>query len=1023
MHKLIAQVYVLFAWYSITAQPSQSAFLHYTTDQGLSNDHITAVTKDQRGFLWISTVNGLNRFDGRSFKIFHHHPNDKSSLPNDHITDISLAPDGWLWIATYGGLCKLDPHRLDIIRINLPENEDELNNDAVTKVAFDSKGMIWTTGNNGIYKINPVTGKTEFFFKTVKPTLGWYGLVIDHKDRLWLLKDSLRRFDPATQNMKSFNGIHPKESLFQAGCLSLEQDRSGKIWAGTWGGGIWEFEDDLDEFVKRPNKLSLAVNLLPDASVSGNQFLWVGGGNTGLGIYYPDTEQFIEFIPDAEDPFTHNNYLATTFFKDYSTGDVWIGTEVGLEHYAPATIRFGRAMIPTEKGLNQFSLVSGVVHDNTDASGQRYFIALWGYGLFEWNRATGKFLRMHSGNSSMTGGGNFNLIQDRKGILWACMNDGIGRYNPRTGEWRDYKNFFRHNERKNLFWSAHEDKRGNLWFGSNREGLFRYNPQNDHIEVAYYKTEFADDKGNLNIMGLSEDSLGHLWLAGNVSSLIRFNPTTGESKQFFYPGQNTPLACNDVEVGRNGKIYAAFYDTFLEIDPEGKMLRHYDQQNGLKANKINFVIEDLQGKIWFNSIFQLHRFDPLNGAFQYYGKPDGLFSNIMTDALCMTPEGEIFVGFQNAFNFFYPNKLRKNIQPPPVAITSIKVMNKNQDVTTKAVSGYSNLFSSRNKDLKPDTFLLLKPGEDFFEVEFAALNFNQQERNQYAYILEGFNKDWIYTDRPVATFTNLDGGQYLLRMKAANNDGIWNDSGTALKILVRPPFYKTQWFFFLMAVAMGTIVAVILWFRRHQRKRLEIFRESLARDLHDEMGSTLSSIRFFSEYASVQIGHDKPQVTPMLDRISQSATDLSESMQDIIWAMKTQNDQLDDLATHMMEFGLRLLEAKDVKFKAHISADFSGKHLKPEVRRNIYLIFKEGINNAAKYSEASIVELFCDVKKSVLEMRIHDNGRGFDINQSQATGSGYGMQNMHQRAKGIGGTLAIQSSPQAGTTLELRVPI
>ena len=1000
LQKRTALLPVLFAWFSLSAQPSQSSFIHYNTDQGLSNDHITGITKDKLGFLWVSTVNGLNRFDGRTFKIFHHDPDDPNSLPDDQVVAVTLAPNGWLWIATNKGLCKLDPASLDIIRISLPENADTIPNDLVTKVGFDSKGMAWTTGHTGIYGINPVSDQVDFFYKTDRPSLGWYGMMIDLNDRLWLLKDTLRRFDPVTKKIKLFNGVNPNESLAHAGCLSLVQDHEGHIWAGTWGYGIWKYQPDQDDFARLHNTPNLSVMLLPDALASGTQFFWVGGGNSGLYIFYPETEKSVEYIPNPEDPFTHNNYLATTFFKDPSGGDVWIGTEVGLEHYAPATIRFGRAMIPHEKDMSQFSLVSGVVHDNIDETGQRYFIALWGYGLFEWNRVTGKFTRLRS-KTKFTGGGNFNLLQDKQGIVWGCMNDGIGRYDPRTGQWRDYEMFFEHNERKNLIWYGLEDRKGNLWFGSNREGLFSYNPETDSIKQAFYKKEYADANGYLPVMRMSEDAMGRIWMACNASGLIRFDPSTGESKQFIYSVKDAPLACNAVEAGSNGKVYATFYDSFLELDSEGEMLRLYNQQNGLKSNRLHFVIEDQQGKIWFNSIYLLHRFDPVSGTFQYYGKPDGLFSNIITDALCITPSGEIFVGFQNAFNFFYPDQLRRNSIPPPVVITSIKVM---------------------NKERKEDAVLVLKPGEDFFEIEFAALNFNQQERNQYAYILEGFNKEWIYTDRPVATFTNLDGGQYLLRMKAANNDGVWNEQGTSLRILVNPPFYKTEWFFVLIALAIAGLIGGVMWFRRQQRRRIEVFRESLARDLHDEMGSTLSSIRFFSEYATGQIGQNQPQVVPVLQRISQSASNLSESMQDIIWAMKTKNDQLEDLAAHMMEFGLRILEAKNVKFKTQISDDFSGRHLKPEVRRNIYLIFKEAVNNAAKYSDATEVNLKCEVFRGTLVMKISDNGRGFDIN-NPAEGSGYGTINMRKRAEDIGGTLTIASGPGEGTDIELQVRV
>lgn len=1023
MQSLLPVCFILLAWSAITAQPVQSAFLHYTTEQGLSHDHITGIAKDKLGFLWVGTVNGLNRFDGRHFRIFQHDPANPNSLPHSLIMGITIAPDGWLWIATDNGLCKIDPVWLDIIRIPLPRDSDTLKNDVVTRVAFDVDGMAWTSSETGIYKIHPRDGSILAFIPTHKPLFGWYGMHIDQRNRIWMFKDSMRCFDPAAGTFSTFQGTDPNEPFNEAGPLSMTQDANHDLWVGTWYNGIWKYNPQQHEFARHPGSPSFAMMLLPDVTPAGKQFFWVGGGTSGLGIFNLAENSFFEFSYDPQFPFTHNNYLASTLFKDPANDDVWIGTDVGLEQYAPTTVRFDRGTIPLAKDMSQFSLVSGVVQDNTDELGNRYFIAVWGTGLYSWNKQTRSAIRLRS-PTAMTKSANFNLIQDAKGNVWSCMKGGIGRYQPATDEWKDYVGFFQYNERNNIFWCAKEDRQGNVWFGSNREGLYRYNAQRDQMEQALYDAQYANADGTLNIMAITEDDSGNIWLAAHAAGLLKYNPQTKQCRQFKYPEEKLATNCNAVTIGIDGRIYAAYYNILLELDEHGKVLRRFTESNGLKTNRISSLVCDKEGKIWFISEYLLHCFDPISGTFSYYGKADGLISNTMTDALSITPAGEIFIGFQNAFNFFHPALLRRNVQPPPIAITSIKVMNKERSITTKSKSSLPIwLFSSKRSEPAQDTFLQLNPGEDFFEVEFAALNFNQQERNQYAYRLEGFHKDWIYTDHPVATFTNLDGGQYLLRMKAANNDGIWNEQGIALQIRVNPPFVETQWFFMLMLITLAGIGFLIFWVRRQQRLRLSRFREALARDLHDEMGSTLSSIRFFSDYATGQIGQDKPQVTPMLQRISQSATDLSESMQDIIWAMKTQHDQLEDLATHMMEFGLRILEAKQVVFKSHFSDDFSGKHLRPEVRRNVYLIFKEAINNAAKYANATMVELHCDVKKGMLVMRISDNGSGFDLDRLPDSRRGNGIRNMQQRAKEINGNLEIRSSTGAGTHIELKLPI
>ncbi|MBK9017347.1 MAG: hypothetical protein IPM82_26665 [Saprospiraceae bacterium] len=328
------------------------------------------------------------------------------------------------------------------------------------------------------------------------------------------------------------------------------------------------------------------------------------------------------------------------------------------------------------------------------------------------------------------------------------------------------------------------------------------------------------------------------------------------------------------------------------------------------------------------------------------------------------------------------------------------------------------------EERNPAEPVVLRPGENFLSIEFTALNFSPSERNQYAYRLDGFDEDWVYTNRPVATYTNLDGGDYVLHLKAANNDGIWNETGISLPIEVIPPLRERWYFKLLLVLLVMGVLAGIWWLRKQQRNRLETFRESLARDLHDEMGSTLSSIRFFSEFARQQVSEgNAPAAEPILQRISTSVSSASESMQDIVWAMKNKDDSLDDLAARMTEFGLRLMESRNVNFKTHVSDDFLGKHLQPEVRRNIYLIFKEAVNNAAKYAEASEVELFLSVKKGWLLMKITDNGKGFEAGSQHADGGGNGLRNMRLRAEDIGGKVEITSKPGEGTKVELRVSV
>ncbi len=1013
----------------LPAQPGPSSFVHYTTDQGLSSDFIKDIVKDRQGFLWVATLNGLNRFDGHGFRQFLHDPKSPNSLPENFVKEISLAPDGSLWTSSNKGICRIDPGTLDFHRFILPENLDTLENDGTGRVVFDKDGKAWVCGKKGLYRFDTRSDDFEFF-PIDEPDAGYYDTHIDPSGRIWLLdRGLLAYFDTKTKKLRRFDMSSPNSPYSGAALLNVEHDQRGKVWIGSWFKGLYWYDEAKDTILDYPDiGNTLARAILPDASAAGKPFLWLGGGLYGLSALYPETGELIEFPPDWKDPYTHNNYLATTLFKDEATGDVWIGTEIGLEHYAPASLRFGRVILPIGEGFNQFSLVSGAVQDNTDPSGNTFFISNWGSGLFKWDRRKNSFQHFHMKNSGLRNNQIFNLLQDKNGFVWTA-DVGVSRYDPRTGKWRSWPTFSKRLNVDNMIMSCIEDADGGIWFGANTSGLFHYDPTSDKVVEVELPKEAYLEKGRLRIYNMCLDPQGRIWMATTVRP-IRFNPRSGKAEVFSVKNIEPHFNhWSDVEVAGNGRLYVSAHDCLVEMDTNCVVLRKFNESNGLKSNQVYQVEEDKQGKIWFNTTYLLHCFDPKTTRFTYYGTADGLFKNTVTDALAKVASGEIFIGFQNAFNFFDPAKLRRNVTPPPVAITSTKVMDKDRRPDIRQSFHFKGLMFKLDRYLK-DTVLVVNPGEDIFTIEFAALNFNQPSRNRYAYKLEGFNTDWVQTELNFATYTNLDGGEYLFRVKAANNDGIWNERGAQILVKIIPPITRRWYFQAFLLLLLGLVLLGIWRYRLLQRRRLETFRESLARDLHDEMGSTLSSIRFFSEFAKQKVGNgEAAEATPILQRISQSASDLSDSMQDIIWAMKTKNDQLEDLAARMTEFGLRILEASNVRFKTHVSENFSGKQLTPEQRRNAYLIFKEAVNNAAKYADATEVELFLAMKKGLLLMKITDNGKGFEPGNSPlgggggASGGGNGLQNMRKRAEEIKGWVEVNSEIGKGTSVELRVRV
>lgn len=1012
-HHLVFLLPVWLLSLHLTAQQGSYSFIHYTTEQGLSNDHVTEILKDRQGFLWIGTINGLNRFDGLHFKKFYREPDNPNSLRQNMVQHLTLAPDGSIWISGNRGINRLNPISMTMESVRLPENQDTLPNDQAGKVVFDKKGNAWVSAEKGIYCLNAETRKIIGSWK-IPPHAGNFFSFIDKNEQIWLFNNAiLHRFDIRSKKLRRFKYLRPGVPFEEAAVIKMAENGNGDIWLTSWSYGLLSYDPVRDTILDHPDHTTLSTGIMADTTSDGKTFFWMGGGKNGLYHYYLEENSIRYFPPDPLDPYSHNNYLAYSFYKDHSTDEVWIGTEAGLELYAPSAIRFGRATLPLEYGLQQFSLVTSAVKDNTDPSGNTYFIGVWINGIFKWDRLRNTMRKLSQKEVPLLSQGIFTLYQDDEGYIWAGTNQSISQFHPKTGETRNWTGFFTHpKEAKNVLCIT-EDNNGNLWFGTNLEGLFRLNRAKQQIEKIDLPDSIFATPNKHYISSISTDHLGRVWFTTNLLT-VRYDPATGELKAIQAEGQFYTPAWSGICVTSAQRVYAVSAGTLLEIDLDGNILQKYTQGNGFLTGQPNQVVEDHQGKIWLNSDYLLHTLDPQTGKFSHYGIADGLFSNAPTDGLILMPDGEIFVGFQHAFNYFNPATLRRNDTPPPVSITSVKVMNKERKPEISKVGKLFNLQSSY-------TFskITIHPKETLFSVEFAALNFNQPARNRYAYMLEGFDEDWNYTDRPIATYTNLDGGEYILRLKASNNDGVWNETGASLIIDVIPPLVKRWYFQVFLLMLGGLMLASVWWFRRRQRYRLEAFRESLARDLHDEMGSTLSSIRFFSEFARQQIGEANTQVSSVLQRISASASDLSESMQDIIWAMKTKEDQLADLTTHMTEFGLRMLEARNVLFKMHANDSFRGKQLTLQQRRNIYLIFKEAVNNAAKYAEATQVEVFLGLKKGLLYMQVLDDGKGFKLNPGCTSGNG--LINMQKRAEEIGGKLEINTAPGKGTRVQLRV--
>jgi len=980
------------------AQRFNFSFEQFTTDNGLSHESVINLTKDRDGFLWIGTANGLNRFDGISFKIFRNDPNNEQTISGNYIAGTTLDKKGYLWIATNYGLCRLNTHTLKVDRIDLKDSADTYPRYDVMSGEFDKDGVGWFIANDYLYAVDQETFKWKRY---PLPAARFHGnsSQVDSKNRVWLsIGRAKYLFDSKTEKFRYLIGFDWSHRNSDILCGSIKENASGQLWMATWAHGFYVWNESKQELEKKETAPESLTAFEFDKDEQGKPFMWCGGGAYGLMAYDTSEKKFFYFKNDPRDKYTHNLGQTVYVLRDTSSGIVWLGTENGLEKYDPHTIRFRRYRIwqdENELTNSQYFFTSGFVQDKTDNTGNTWWVSVWIGGLYKWNRSKLTLDENYEQTKGIKEAGIFSIVQAKDGMIWIGHGQGVQVLDPRTNKFiRHFVDFFPNKKERFNVTFISEDSKSNMWF-STYQGLFSYDRKGDSIINWWNRIPSLQKIYPLNIR---EDAEGYIWFSSG-KGLGRIDPLKSELILYTNANRKNKKLPDDehgsLYIDRSQHIWVSGVGYVAKLDKHGEILDLYNDKTGYTASAVYGLAEDPYGFLWLATDNKLHRLDPKTGHFDYFDKNDGLFNNKIADGFYMSNKGELFLGFNGAINSINTGNIAFNKKPPVVFVSQLNIRNQLRN------------FDSNNK-------ITIRPGERSIAIEFSALNFSQSKKNMFGFWLEGYDSTWRYTNERVLSLMNLEAGTHKLHVKASNNDGVWSNE-TVYTIKVNPYFQHTIWFKLLLVVLALMLFLVFMFYRKQQRKGLEKIRNRIATDLHDDMGSTLSSIRIFSDVAKKQI-EEKSETVKLLDRISNNATALSENMQDIIWTIRSDNDTLEDLVSRMREFGLRVCDAKNIRFKIIVSQSFKASKLTLEQRRNLYLIFKESLNNAVKYAEATQIDLHLNLKSRFLKMEISDNGKGFDIDKVKR---GNGLNNLEKRAKEIGGQIDIKSEPGKGTCINL----
>lgn len=1051
---------LIFSGSLLAVKNNDYVYRSFTIEDGLSQSSVLSILHDSRGYLWFGTVDGLNRFDGYEFKIYRNEVSDSLSISDNGISALFEDKNGVIWIGTIAGsLNRFDKYTETFHRYNISEGRNTPNTErpsdlelnlyymrktkyTITSIAEDNYGNLWVgTWDNGIIVLNK-NSKTIFNIYNIKNNNNTLNcnqvsdIIIDKKNSVWIgtfggglntLKLDVNYFNQANQNFDllklRFETVMCGKNIEVCQCdnfiTTLHLDKSGSLWTGTLGGKLSFSENILQSLnpllnqfeLNSKNKSGIVNSAIMDINEDSNGNILAGTFGDGV-IVIDKLKNSYDFIKN--DPYNKNslpNNEISSILTDRS-GIIWVGTSVsnGICKVMQANLKFNHLTSSPENrnslnnrtvfsiyednkknlwvgtysgGVNRIDGITKKVKvftngkDNPNSLSDKHIRAISGDpfgniwigtfngGLNRIDTRTEKVYR-YSYNKNNPEGIGANQIQslyiDPDLILWIGTFGGgmnsldLKAFNGTNPKFKSYKNnpFDNTTISDNKVYSIIEDKTRTIWIGTYGGGLNRFDKKTN--KFVSYKHDPADNLSlsDDRVMAVFEDSQCNLWIGTNGGGLNKFNRTTGKFSRF-----------ND--------------------------------RNGLLSNVVYGIIEDENKNLWMSTDNGIFKFEVSTGTFIHYDQQDGLQSREYNGgAYFKNNEGEIFFGGINGLNYFWPANIKKNISIPPVVISKFKVFNTE--------------WKGEFKEIK------LSYNQNFISFEFAALDFTNPAGNKYAYKLEGFDNVWHYTDAKyrIANYTYLPHGKYLFRVKGTNNDGVWNEAGTAIDLIIAPPFWLRWWFILLCIIAVAIPAALIMKFRLDKINSIEKLKTKLAADIHDNIGAGLTEISILSELVANDIPENQQNARAKLQYIGHTSRKLVDDLSDIVWVINPNQDSLYDLIMRLKNSYDEVFTYMGIVFKTDNLEKLTDMKLSMEYRQNLYLIFKEGINNCIKHSKCHKIILAANVKGNVIQMSLTDDGLGL-IEKSGRRGNG--LVNIKTRAKIIGGKVYWHSIPNEGTTV------
>jgi len=789
--------------------------------------------QDSRGFMWFGTRDGLNRYDGSKMIVYRNGSTDSSSISDNFITSLYEDNQNNIWVGTHNGLNKFEPKKNRFIRLkDQPAHASNISNHSVTVIFGDSKGSIWFgTKGDGVSSYQPETNRFHPIACkksgiAAEQERNIYTFFEDSHGNIWAGTESgLYLYN---KDRDAFLAISPQPvTTGKTGVRAIAEDKQGNILLGMEYSGLVVFNattGNTKQYMHQAaNATSISSNMIWSIVVNKSGEIWIGCINGGLDKFNASTGTFYNYQYQPDNPNSLSQRTVSVLYNDRQD-NLWIGTHRGgVNFYSPGSEKFNLYRQKPYKNSLSYNDVKVFCEDRQG----NIWIGTDGGGLNLFSRKVNSFKHFKNDpfNSSSLGSNEvLDITEDSDGNVWiATWGGGLCLFNKEANNFTRFNSSDKSNGRltSDYIQCIFEDKDGQIYVGTYFGGLHHFDRKNQiFTPVRKSRTGATSIIGN-NVISIIQDKEGNIWIGTDDGGLNKLNAVTGEFEHYFQDDYKKP----DIRVlftDSKGNLWVGQEGLFL-YDKKANRFISFTDSESLSTLFIKGIVEDNNGHLWISTSNGLKQLDPKTNAARSYNTGDGLQDmEFEANAFLKTRDGQIYFGGVNGFNSFYPSEIQVNAFVPPVFVTDLQVHNK------LVVGGRSELLDN---DISFTDEFKLNYKQTTFSLGFAALNYTASENNHFVYKLEGWDKDWITAGvEQRASYTNVTPGTYRFIIKASNNDGVWNEKGHIIEVVITPPFWQTWWFRLLAAAALFGAGYYI--YRIWQKIRLQRYEEEKKEEIH-----------------------------------------------------------------------------------------------------------------------------------------------------------------------------------------------